>query len=482
MPQSQNFSLDQRTVQRLTQQQLRFVKLLELSAPELEQAVETELAENPALEKKSDSTSAENNNLTDDGSKFNESAEQMQKADYRDPDDIPFYRLETRSMAKEPDFRDFSPADDAESIYDVLSRQLAVRKLAPEVLNVAEYIVGSIDPNGYLRRSKADIIDDMAFSEGIDVADETYDAALREVRSLEPHGIGATDLRDCLELQVKALPDSPQRDDALTILEKYFSEFAMKHTARIVSQMKVDSERVRDAIELIQSLNPKPGASLGTGARESAAGIIPDFIINVDGSDISVAIPGPPEIAIEESFANAVSRMKQNAATRAARKGNEFILSRFNAAKDFIQIVRKRRETLFAVMTAIVKIQQQYFLTQDVRKLRPMMIKDIAELTGYDISVISRATANKYAATPWGIFPLRFFFSDSLGEEGEEFTNREVEAEIKEIVDSEDKKHPLSDEKIRETLAAKGFDVSRRTVAKYRDRLRIPVARLRKDS
>lgn len=478
---SQNLELEQRTVQRLTAQQLRFVKLLELSAPELEEAIEMEMAENPALEETGRHEEVEASSLTDDGSAFTESAEQMRKADYRDPDDIPYYRLEARNSSPDDDWYDFTPADNVESIYDNLGRQLSERTLSPEVALTAQYIIGSLDSNGYLRRTRQQLADDMAFSAGFEPDAPTLDKALETVKSLDPPGIGAADLQECLLLQVEAMPLSTVAADALTILRDYFPEFTMKHTHRIISQMKVSPQRVREAVDLILTLNPKPGSGLGSGSGETAAGIIPDFIINTDHDEITVSLPGSPDLQIEESFANAVARMERNLRTRAARKGNEFIISRFNAARDFIQLVRQRRETLFAVMTAIVKIQHEYFITRDIHSMRPMMIKDIAAITGYDISVISRATNNKYAATPWGIFPLRFFFSDSLGEEGEEFTNREVEAEIREIVSAEEKRHPLSDEKIRAALLEKGYDVSRRTVAKYRDRMKIPVARLRKN-
>lgn len=478
---SQNLDLEQRTVQRLTAQQLRFVKLLELSAPELEEAIDMELAENPALEEAGRVEEEETSTLTDDGSAFTESAEQMQNADYNDPDEIPHYRLEAHNTSPDDEWYDFTPADDAESIYDNLGRQLSERTLSPEVALTARYIVGSLDSNGYLRRTRRQLADDMAFSTGFEPDEITLDKALDAVKSLDPPGIGAADLQECLILQVKAMPQSQEAEDALTILRDYFAEFTMKHTHRIISQMKVSAQRVREAVNLILTLNPKPGSGLGSGSGETAAGIIPDFIINVDRDEITVSLPGSPDLQIEESFVNAVARMERNARSRAARKGNEFVISRFNAARDFIQLVRQRRETLFAVMTAIVKIQREYFLTRDIHSMRPMMIKDISAITGYDISVISRATNNKYAATPWGIFPLRFFFSDSLGEEGEEFTNREVEAEIREIIGAEEKRHPLSDEKIRAALLEKGYDVSRRTVAKYRDRMKIPVARLRKN-
>lgn len=260
----------------------------------------------------------------------------------------------------------------------------------------------------------------------------------------------------------------------------------MKHTHKIISGLRIGQERVKEAIDLILTLNPKPGASLDSTSYRTNV-IVPDLVVSNEDGHLSVSLNNRvPELAIDRTFSEAVREMEETAASRRkARKGQEFVISRFNDARDFIRILRQRQETLIGVMTAIMKIQEEYFRTEDVYRLKPMMIKDISAMTGYDISVISRATNNKYVATPWGIFPLRFFFSDSIGEEGEDtseaLTNRKVEAEIAAIVEGEDKRHPLSDEKIKDMMEARGYEVSRRTVAKYRDRQGIPVARLRKE-
>ena len=285
-------------------------------------------------------------------------------------------------------------------------------------------------------------------------------------------------------IQLRHLPDSQQKEDALKIIESQFEAFSMKHTHRIITGLKIDKERVRRAIDLILTLNPKPGASINSDAGNTNI-IIPDLVISTEDGILSVATNNRiPELAIDGSFSEAVREM-ESGERRKAKRGSEFITSRYNDARDFIKILRQRQETLITVMTAIMKIQHEYFMTQDVYRLKPMMIKDISAMTGLDLSVISRATNNKYVATPWGIFPLRFFFSDSIGEEGDDaaetLTNRKIEAEICALVEKEDKQHPLSDEKIRQEMEAKGYDVSRRTVAKYRDRQGIPMARLRKE-
>ncbi len=463
MASDQSLSLDQRLTMRLSAQQLRFVKLLEFNAPELEEAIDRELEDNPALEA-------------------------LEPAPVSDTD-IPAYRLYARNYSSDDlgDY-DFSPADTSDSLYDYLRRQLSERNLTPKQRETVNYLIDSLDSNGYLLRPLNALVNDMAFGPGIELSPVEAAEALETLQSLEPFGVGATDLRDCLRLQLIHLPESTAREDALQIIDTQFEAFSMKHSHKIISALKIGADRVKEAINLILTLNPKPGASFES---TSGAGnvIVPDLVISNEEGTLHVALNNRiPELAIDRTFSEAVAEMGHNA-TREKKKGQEFVISRYNDAKDFIKILRQRQETLLNVMTAILQIQKEYFRTEDVYNLKPMMIKDIAALTGYDLSVISRATNNKYVATPWGIFPLRFFFSDSIGEQADEngedvaevLTNRKIEAEITALVDAEDKKHPLSDEKIRQLMEERGYEVSRRTVAKYRDRQGIPVARLRKE-
>ena len=465
MASDQSLQLDQRLSMRLSTQQLRFVKLLEFNAPELEEAIDRELEDNPALEV-------------------------VEPAPQALPD-IPAYRLNARNYSPD-DFSDydFSPADTSESLYDNLRRQLAERSLSKKMKEAVEYLIDSLDPNGYLVRPLASIVNDMAFGPGIELSPAEANEALSILQSFEPYGIGASDLRECLMLQLRRMPPSEVRDDALAILDTQFEAFSMKHSHKIVSTLKISQQRVKEAVALILSLNPKPGASFDSSSASGNV-IVPDLVVTNEDGNLSVALNNRiPELAIDRTFSEAVAEM-QNQAGKEKRKGKEFIVTRYNDARDFIRVLRQRQETLLNVMTAIMKIQKEYFLTEDVYRLKPMMIKDLAALTGYDLSVISRATNNKYVATPWGIFPLRFFFSDSVGDAADEkretadapevLTNRKIEAEILQLVNAEDKKHPLSDEKIRQLMEERGYEVSRRTVAKYRDRQHIPVARLRKE-
>ena len=458
MASDQALALEQKTVMRLSAQQLRFVKLLEFTAPELEEAIDKELEENPALEIEEDST--------------------------HQPEETPAYRYRIENQQEEKSV-DFTAADSGESLMDALLRQLSEKQLPDIIHTTARYIIGNIDSNGYLRRPLQGIINDMAFGPGINVTENEANIALQTVRDFEPYGVGASDLRECLRLQIVHMPPSQAKKDALNIIDDQFEAFTMKHSHKIVSALKISPERVKIAVDLIRSLNPKPGAAYSS-SFDSYNVIIPDLNVNVEDGEISISTNNRiPDLTIDKTFSEAVTEMNINAAGRRAKKGNEFILSRYNDAKEFIKILRQRQETLVHVMTAIVKIQREYFLTQDIYKLKPMMIKDISALTGYDLSVVSRATTNKHVATPWGVFPLRFFFSDTIGAEnqndGEQLTNRKIVAEIAKLVEHEDKRHPLSDEKIRQEMIASGYDVSRRTVAKYRDRQGIPVARLRKE-
>lgn len=450
----QNLELTQKIGIRLSQQQLRFVRLLELNAPELDEAVERELEDNPALGIEEETTE----------------------------EDTRRYPTYTRPQPRE-DYV-FAPADETDNLYDQLLVQLSERRLSAKVEATARFIIGSLDSNGYLHRSEHDIMDDLAFGPGLEVTAEEVSEALKAVRSLDPPGIGARDLQDCLRMQLEAMPPSQKRTNALRIINEAYEAFTMKHRHKIISALRLKEADVKEALDLILTLNPKPGAALGFDPTANSNVIIPDFIVNIEDGNISIALNNSiPELRIERSFETAMANLERTPKGR-PKKGSEFIVTRYNDARDFIRVLTQRQETMMAVMTAIVKIQEEYFRTEDVYALKPMMIKNVADMTGLDMSVISRVTSNKFVALPWGILPLRFFFSDSIGEEkegAEAATNRKVEASIVALIEAEDKRHPLSDRKIMEEMQAQGYDLSRRTVAKYRDKQGIPVARLRKE-
>ncbi len=450
----QNLELTQKIGIRLSQQQLRFVRMLELNAPELDEAVERELEDNPALGVEEDTTE----------------------------EDTRRYPVYTRPQPRE-DYV-FTPVDETENLYDQLLVQLSERRLSATVEATARFIIGSLDSNGYLHRTEHEIIDDLAFGPGLEVTHDQVEEALRAVRSLDPPGIGARDLQDCLRMQLEAMAAGERRDNALRIINEAYEAFTMKHRHRIISALKLSEAQVKEALDLILTLNPKPGAALGFDPTANSNVIIPDFVINIEDGNMTITLNNRiPELRIEQSFETAMANLERTPKGR-PKKGSEFIVSRYNDARDFIKVLTQRQETMMAVMTAIVKIQEDYFRTEDVYALKPMMIKHVSDLTGLDMSVISRVTSNKFVALPWGILPLRFFFSDTIGEEKEgadAATNRKVEASIAALIAAEDKRHPLSDRKIMEEMLAQGYDLSRRTVAKYRDRQGIPVARLRKE-
>lgn len=478
---AQELQQNQKLGQHLTLKQIRFVRLLELNAPELDEAVEKELEDNPALEPLDTAVN--------------------QDKDYKD--NTPLYLRRASNSSPDAPQYDFTPADTSESLYDYLERQIDEKTLPPTIAATAKYIVGNLDSNGYLQRPLAGIIDDLAFNHDIIIDDKTADAALSAVQSLDPPGVGARNLQQTLLLQLYRMPQSVTRNDAIEILNDYFEPFSMRHSHKILSGMKITRRRLDEANQLILTLNPKPGASFGGHAETSAGVIIPDFIISRDDNDFSITLNNRiPELTIQESFSEAMRGVERRRGR--PKKGTEFISSRYNDARDFIQILRQRQQTMLSVMTAILHWQKQYFESGDIYTLRPMMIRDLSNVTGLDPSVISRATTNKYVDTPWGaIIPLRSLFSDTVNQTDDEpsetkqpnedqedktappntadaLTNRQIEGLISTIVDEEDKRHPLSDEKIRRILVDKGYDISRRTIAKYRDRQGILVARLRK--
>lgn len=459
MSQIQRTELTQTQVMRLSQQQLRYVRMLEMTAPEVEEAVERELEDNPAL--------------TVDEDERDAGMPKMTRGEL----------MHVGSRGKSDDSYEYVVPDTPETLREHLMAQLSERGLTPEVEATARYLVDSVDANGYLRGDMDQMLDDMAIYHSLDVSGETMDEALAVLQSLEPAGVGARTLRECLLLQLRRLDASEERDDALRIVEDQFEAFSMKKWHRLVSTLRITQERVNNAIGLIRRLNPKPGSAFGDGLSEAGNIIIPDFAVDRDEATgrLTVSVCNRiPELRIDSTFEEAYRNLRRDSRGK-VEKGNEFIYGRYGDAVDFIRILRQRQETMFAVMTAIVALQKEYFETEDVYRMRPMMIKDIAALTGLDISTISRATANKYVTTSWGVFPLRFFFSDSVGESAdtEALTNRKIEAEIRKIVEHEDKRHPLSDDKIRQVMNERGFDLSRRTVTKYRERCGIPVARLR---
>lgn len=462
--------------QKLNPAQVRFGRLLEMSAPEFEDEIRRVADENPALEvlDSADSLPAGDSTDTD----FSETSDDLVRADYADPDDIPPYRLRDTASHTAERF-DYVVAAEPDSAADNLLAQLADTDLSDTDREIAGYIIGNLDSNGYMTRSPEDIADDLAFNLGLDVPVDEVRRAWEAVRALDPAGIGAADLRDCLILQLERRKPTVESRTALEILRHHFDLFSKKHTDRIAAALDIPAEAVRAALDLIRTLNPKPGAVLErVSESDRLRYIVPDFTVDTDGDGgVTVALNGfVPEMAIEESF-----RLPDGEGAPEARPDvDAFVRARRDEAAEFISLASMRARTLLSVMRAIVRLQAPFFSEFDRAAIRPMVLRDVQALTGLDLSVISRATATKYVATPRGIYPLKMFFNERVGSDDSEASQHAVMEALSALVRAEDPARPLSDARLAELLAGRGFEVARRTVSKYRERLGIPVARLRR--
>lgn len=469
-----HLSAEQRLQQSLSPLQVRYFKMLEMNDTQVEDEVRRVLDENPALEIADSTPEADT---------YGETAEEMQLADYRSEDDVPSYRLEARNHSA--DDRRFEPQAVASSgsLYDSLEQQLALTGLDERSMAIGRYIIGNLDDNGYLTRTPDVMADDIAMATGIDVAPTEVRRVLDTVRRLDPPGIGAVDLRDCLLLQLRRKdPGEPGVADALEIVGHYFDLFSKRHFDRIMSATGIGRQRLSAAVEAIRALNPKPGGSIGDeAADERLRQVSPDFAVETDpeGNVTVSMLSRIPELQLEQTFADDAPAPAP-ARARGRNEADAFIRSRREEARGFIRILTMRAETLMRVMTAIARLQSRFFATGNEADLRPMVLRDVSAVTGDDPSVISRVTAGKYVATPWGTFPLKHFFNEKFSAEAPETSSREILAALRDVIDNEDKHSPLNDEALRAVLAERGIDVARRTVAKYRGQLNIPVARLRR--
>lgn len=466
--QSQTQTQQQQLGQKLSPQQVAFGRVLEMSAAEFEEETRRTIDENPALEV----VEPQEGEVTDSGDgTFNETAEQLQQGDYANEDDMPTFPQPRQQRTPYEDFTHGSgQADDTASGYELLEHQLDMEDLDARDRSIATYIIGNIDSNGRLTRSVVQIADDIAISAGLDISEADVERVLNVVRSLEPAGIAAFDLRDCLLLQLDR-KDTTRQDvaDARMIIADKFEMFSNRHFDRL----GLSRERVDAARKVIQGLNPKPGSLLELSvSADRTRQISPDFFVEVDDNGrVSVSLAGNiPELAVDRSFQIDGGRPDEKA----------FIKERRDAALAFIDMSRRRTQTLLDVMEAIVRLQPEFFKTFDRCSLRPMVLKDVKALTGHDLSVISRATASKYVSTPQGDFLLKSLFSEATGDNNDMSAHAVLNA-LRQIVDNENKATPLSDDAIREALANQGVVIARRTVAKYRENLGIPVARLRRN-
>lgn len=486
----------QQMQQRLMPMQVQYGRMLEMNTQEVEEEVKRALEEFPALEAVDDSHHA---SATEDGGEaFTETAEEMQRADYRNDDEMPTLRLEAYNHHKnlrQNDRQGPEPvvANDGETLLEALDRQLSELNLDDRQMLIARYIAGNIDDNGYLTRSAREIADDLAFQQGVEVDAGSVGRLIEVVQSLDPAGVGAVDLRQCLLLQLKRLTPTPDVERAREIVEHYFDLLSKLHYDRLTSALGLSREELRGALNVIERLDPKPGRQFaGSAAEEASRLIIPDFAVEADGDHLTVtALNNIPELQLEATFRadTMPAGMGEGSSERARKEAATFMKQKRDEAQNFINLLAMRQSTLMRIMTAITRLQRDFFMTGDPSKLRPMILKDVAAITGDDLSVISRATAGKYVATRQGIWPVKSLFNESTGiaakpkEEGDETdeaTSATIIATIRAIIGDEDPRHPMSDEQITRRLQAEGIEIARRTVAKYRERLGYPVARLRK--
>ena len=508
----QKLGLHQKLLQKLSPQQIQLMKLLQVPTVALEQRIKEELEANPALEEGNPDDLADEELQQEDSDESTEELdefgteekeeeraesadeaeagaledairnEEVDIADYIEDDDIPYYKLQANNHSPD-DERPETPITVSVSYQDNLLAGLGMLPFDDHHYQLAEHLIGSLDDDGYLRRDLDSVADDIAFTRNINTNPAELEETLKLIQTLDPPGVAARDLRECLMLQLerKGLDKSPH-DMAYLILRDHFEEFTKKHYDKIQRALELEDDELKAAVHDIVSLNPRPGGGSAEDSRSSQQ-IIPDFILTTVDNRLELTLNSrnDPELRISRSFQEMLQTYSRDK-KKESKEALTFIRSKIDAAKWFIDAIRQRQHTLLATMTAIMNYQKEYFLQGDERLLRPMILKDIAEMIGMDISTVSRVANSKYVETPYGTFLLKYFFSEGLQtESGEEASSREIKKILEEHIGQEDKKHPLPDEKLAEILNKAGYNIARRTVAKYREQMNIPVARLRKE-
>ena len=473
----------QQQVQTLSPQQILVVKLLELPAVELEDRVRAELLENPALEEGKEETTVDD--LSENADNDQSDNEYDSLGDYLTEDDIPDYKLQERNKSKGEQAEEI-PFSDTTSFYETLQEQLRERNLTEHQQALAEYLIGSLDDDGLLRKTLDSISDELAIYAGVDAKEQELEEVLSIIQDFDPPGLGARSLQECLLIQIKRKEPSSLQQTELNIIEKCYEEFTRKHWDKIIQRLNLSEEEFEAAINEITKLNPRPGSSLGEVIGRNMQQIVPDFIVETfdDGSIVlSLNNKNMPELRMSREFNDMLQEHTYNKAnqTKESKEAMLFLKQKMDAAQGFIDAIKQRQNTLQTTMEAIIDLQRPFFQEGDESLLRPMILKDVAERTGLDISTISRVSNSKYVQTNFGIYSLKYFFSDGYTtEDGEEMSVREIRRILKECIDNENKKKPLTDDELADILKEKGYPIARRTVAKYRQQLNIPVARLRK--
>lgn len=490
-------SLQQKLLQKLSPQQIQLMKLLQVPTANLEERIKEELEENPALEQGEegheedfqDDLKDEFDNSSDDDMEPDGSLEEYDNVDISeyvmdDDGEIADYKTKDDNYP-EMDDQKVIPIKVETSFHEMVLNQLGMLELDERSYKIAEQVVGSLDDDGYLRRELSSIADDLAFRQSLVVDEKEIEDIISQIQQFDPAGIAARDLRECLLLQLKRKTDEGKSVElAVQILTKYFEEFTKKHYEKIQKSLGLTDEQLKEVIGQIIKLNPKPGGNLGE-MNKAETYIVPDFfVINNNGSlELSLNSKNAPDLRVSEGYRDMLKEYEKGSKKdKRQKEAVLFIKQKIDAAKWFIDMIKQRQDTLIGTMGAIMKYQQDFFLTGDETTLRPMILKDIAEVTGLDISTVSRVANSKFVQTEFGTYRLKFFFSESLStESGEEVSTREVKKILSDMIESEDKHKPFSDEVLTEMLQEKGYNIARRTVAKYREQLNVPVARLRKE-
>ena len=475
----QKLGLTQSLQQKLSPQQIQFIKLLQIPTAELEARVEEELEDNPTLEEgKEEPEDIETDEYDDDSS----SDDELDVDDYLRDDDFSGYKMQGDGDNEDKEV----PIATHSTLTEQLLNQLGYLKLDDRQLIIGKQLIGSIEEDGYIRREMGAIINDLAFSLNIETDVDELEEILRKIQEFDPPGIAARDLQECLLLQLERRADEQNVDVivAKLIIEQCFEEFTKKHYSKIMKKLDLeDEDYVKDAIELIRKLNPKPGGASSGLVRTQY--LIPDFILENNNGELELALNSrnAPELRISRSYSEMLKAYdKSDKSDKKLKDTVSFVKQKLDSAKWFIDAIKQRQHTLLMTMRAILDYQYEYFQEGDESKLRPMILKDIADIVKMDISTVSRVANSKSIQTDFGIFPLKYFFSEGIAtDSGEDVSSREVKNELKLIIEQEDKKKPYSDDKLEKMLKAKGYNIARRTVAKYREQLNLPVARLRKE-
>ena len=467
--------------QKLSPQQIQLMKMIQLSTLELEQKIEAEIGENPALETGKQELSKDLAEL-DNRNQSSETSE-VDIDQYVSDAETPSYKLYTNNYGNKREDNTI-PFSGGISFHQFLSQQIGNLILPEEEIQIAEFIIGSIDDSGYLRRSNEELIDDLAFTQNIIADNKLIEKVVISVQSLEPTGVGARSLRECLLLQLlKKKKDRPELETAIEIIKVYFDLFSLKHYKKLQEKLSINKEHLKKALDIISKLNPKPGGALASINQNTQ--IVPDFILTVDEGELNVSLNqrNAPELRVSNEYKEMLlGYSKSNSKLNSEEEAIQFIKQKLDSAQWFIDAIKQRHQTLSLTINAIIEIQKEYFITGDEKKLRPMILKDIADKINMDISTISRVANSKYIETPYGTKLLKTFFSEGLKkEDGEDVSSIEIKNILEQLISEENKKKPLTDNILSTKMKEKGYIVARRTVAKYREQLEIPVARLRKE-